>query len=239
MKRCISLLLCGLAFCGLIKAQEPVLNEGDSIVYEEVIPAFPDSLLMDSVEVAKVIQEVNPHAFKPDPNKAVMYAAIFPGLGQIYNRKYWKLPIVYGGFLGCYYAISWNNTTYQGYKNAFNDFMAKKPEDDKGRWQDYVPNNYRNNIESWEDLQNRTGSDATWFANSVLKNRRDQFRRYRDLSIIVSVGVYLICIVDAYVDAELFNFDISEDLGFRVEPVYTPRTSFSPDMIGFRCNMTF
>ena len=53
------------------------------------------------------------YMFKPTPKKAVIYSAIFPGLGQIYNRKYWKLPILYGGFVGFTYAITWNNSYYR------------------------------------------------------------------------------------------------------------------------------
>lgn len=147
------------------------------------------------------------YMFSPSPRKAVIYSAIFPGLGQIYNRKYWKLPILYGGFVGLTYAITWNNGYYQDYLGAYQDIMDDNP--DTNRWHDMLPYAYRDNPES---------VDAQWFTN-VLQQRKDHYRYYRDLSIILTVGVYLLGIVDAYVDAQLFDFDMSPDLSMRVAPV--------------------
>lgn len=144
------------------------------------------------------------YLFKPSPRKAVVYSAIFPGLGQIYNRKYWKLPILYGGFVGFTYAISWNNGYYRDYLGAYQDIM----DDDPGtyRWRDMLPYGL-----DWESV------DQEWF-KGVLQQRKDYYRYYRDLSIIGTVALYLVAIVDAYVDAQLFDFDISPDLSMRVAP---------------------
>lgn len=181
----------------------------------------------DSAGVPKVQL---PSAFKPNPTKAVLLALV-PGMGQIYNRKYWKLPIVYGAFMGCLYAVTWNNKSYQDYSEAYKDFMYdtanKVPQED---WH-----------QSWQDVTNRdpeTVFNDTNFADQ-LKRRKDYYRRYRDLSIIITVGVYALSIVDAYVDAQLFDFDITPDLSMRVEPVVTPKTSYSSSTYGVNCSIKF
>ena len=142
--------------------------------------------------------------FHPTPRKAVSYSAIFPGLGQVYNRKYWKLPILYGGFVGLTYAITWNNGYYRDYLGGYQDIMDDNP--NTNRWHDMLP--YGRNPET---------IDVKWFTD-VLQKRKDYYRYYRDLSIIGTVAVYMIAMVDAYVDAQLFDFDMSQDLSMRVEP---------------------
>lgn len=145
------------------------------------------------------------HLFKPNPTKAVIYSAIFPGLGQVYNRKYWKLPIVYGGFVGFTYAITWNNGYYRDYLEGYKSIMDDNPGNDH-YWHDLLP--YGMDPES---------VDEQWLTG-VLQQRKDYYRHYRDLSIILTVGWYLLAMVDAYVDAQLFDFDMSTDLSLRVEP---------------------
>lgn len=169
--------------------------------------------------------------FKPNPTRAVVYSAIFPGLGQIYNRKYWKLPIVYGGFMGFVYAVTWNNKNYRDYSRAYLHVMTddpKKPETWHTSWQDFVPagrkpSNYINN----ENFRNN------------LKSGKDYYRRYRDLSIILTVAWYFLCMADAYVDAQLFDFDISKGLSMRFEPIIAPRTNYSPHLYGLNCSINF
>lgn len=142
--------------------------------------------------------------FKPSPRKAVIYSALFPGMGQVYNRKYWKLPILYGGFVGFTYAITWNNGMYRDYLGAYQDIMDSNPE--TNRWHNLLP--YGRDPET---------IDQAWFTD-VLQKRKDYYRYYRDLSIIGSVALYMLAMVDAYVDAQLFDFDMSTDLSLRVAP---------------------
>ena len=165
------------------------------------------------------------YEFKPDPTKAVIYAAIFPGLGQIYNRKYWKLPIVYGGFLGFSYAISWNNRYYTDYSSGYLDIMDDDPETDS--WKNFLP--YGVDPES---------VDKAWLTD-VMKRRKDFYRRYRDLSIIGTVAMYALSIIDAYVDAQLFDFNISSDLSLRVEPTVIRQTDYLDNSVGFQCSVSF
>ncbi len=171
--------------------------------------------------------------FKPNPKKSVLMA-IVPGLGQIYNRKYWKLPIVYGGLMGCFYAVTWNNRNYKDYSTAYVDIMedAEAPNrpisEYHTSWQDFIPAGA--DVESY--LKNSSFQTA-------LKNRKDYYRRYRDLSIIITVGVYALSIIDAYVDAQLFDFDISPDLSMHWEPTVTPATSYSARTYGLNCSFKF
>lgn len=165
-------------------------------------------------------------AFTPDPNKATWAGLVFPGGGQIYNHKYWKLPIVYGGFLGCAYALNWNNQMYSDYSQAYLDIM----DDDPGTasYEDFLPPRY--NVEANKDYLKR-----------VFKNRKDNYRRQRDMSIFCFIGVYLISVVDAYVDAELSNFDITEDLTVQVRPgiVDTRGTTLRNQAYGLQCSFSF
>ena len=146
----------------------------------------------------------NKREFNPSPERAVWMSALFPGLGQIYNRRYWKLPIVVGGFMGLGYATNWNNSMLTEYSQAYRDLMDNDPSTKS--YMDFFPPNTKE-----ENL------NKTWLTN-VMKSRRDFYRRNRDLCIICCVGLYLICMVDAYVDASLAHFDITPDLSLEWSP---------------------
>lgn len=178
----------------------------------------------DSAVIQKVMPEIKP--FKPSPTKAVLFS-IVPGLGQIYNRKYWKLPLVYGAFMGCTYAITWNNKNLQDYTQAYSDIMSDDPKTNNS-WENFIPAN----------ADPEKYIKDTNFQNQ-LKRRKDYYRRYRDLSIIVAVGVYFITMIDAYVDAELFDFDISPDLSMRVVPTMENSTPYSSRTYGVNCSIKF
>lgn len=168
--------------------------------------------------------------FKPNPKTAVLLGLI-PGAGQIYNRKYWKLPIVYGALMGCTYAITWNNRNYQDYWQAYKDIHSDNPMAHQS-WKDFVPGN----VTDEKELESYVTNSG--FVQQ-LKSGKDYYRRYRDLSIIITAGVYLISVIDAYVDAQLFDFDISPDLSMRVEPVVTPKTPVTSRTVGVNCSLTF
>lgn len=186
----------------------------------------PESIVVktDSIPPA---QDLNKKIFIPNPTKATWLAVVFPGGGQIYNRKYWKLPIIYGGFAGCAYALSWNGKMYKDYSQAYLDIMDSNP--NTKSYEDLLPPNARYNE---EQLKN------------TIKKRKDMFRRYRDLSIFAFIGVYLISIIDAYVDAELSNFDITPDLSMKVEPTVINNnqfqsTSLKDKSVGLQCVLRF
>lgn len=180
-----------------------------SIVNDAGMPEF----LFDEGVVADTLQVKQKKVFVPDPTKAVWYSALCPGLGQIYNRRYWKLPIVIGGFMGLGYGASWNNSMLTDYTRAYYDLMDNDPSTKS--YMDFFPPT------TTEDML-----DRKWL-ESVLQSRKNYFRRNRDLCIIGMVGVYLIAVVDAYVDASLTNFDISPDLSMQVAPALL-YDNFSP-----------
>ena len=197
-----------------------------------------DVLYTDSLYRATIVQEdsiiqltptsneqnVKPR-FRPNPEKATWLAIAIPGGGQIYNRKYWKLPIVYGGFVGCMYAYNWNNQMYSDYKQAYLDIMDSDP-----------------NTKSYEGFF-RKGYDFESnksYLQNVFKKRKDRYRRWRDMSIFVTVGVYLISVIDAYVDAQLSSFDISENLDLTISPqLINEKRIGDNNYYGFNCNLSF
>ena len=148
----------------------------------------------------------------PDARKAVWLGVIIPGAGQFYNRSYWKLPIVYGAFMGCGYAISQMQNRYSGYKTAYLDLYkdvqaGTVTEDASKTYIAVLPDGY---------TLARVGGESTWM--NTLKNQQNIYRRYRDYSILATVIVYALSLIDAYVDAQLFDYDISPDLTLNIEP---------------------
>ncbi len=125
------------------------------------------------------------------PKVATYLSAALPGLGQIYNKNYWKLPIIYGAAAVLGYYISWNNNKYHQYLNLLFDS------------QNNIPN-----------LQLTPGTSV-----DEIKNGVDYYRRNRDYDMIVMAGLYLMQIVDAQVQAQLMNFNLSPDLSMRFTPV--------------------
>ena len=166
--------------------------------------------LADSVPLTQ--KEIDRLFWKPDPLRAVWLGAVLPGAGQIYNRSYWKLPIVYGGLMGCAYAITWTNGEYTSYKTAYRDIYydishGQVSNDPSKSYIAILPEGY--NIDMI--------GGASAYQNK-LKEWQSQSRRNRDLAIAASVLVYALTLVDAYVDAQLFDFDISDDLTLNVYP---------------------
>lgn len=164
-----------------------------------------DSLTI-SAEKEKSVLFNNSLRFKPDPKRSLWLGAIIPGFGQIVNKKYWKLPFVYGGFMGFAYAISWNHQKYQTYKNAYIDISDNDPKTNSHI--DVLPRGYT--------LATYPGGESTYKAR--LNSAQNQFHQYRDLSIILSVVYYAVVLLDAYVDAELYDFDVSPNLSLDIRP---------------------
>lgn len=196
--------------------------DAEEIVVDTISTALaqPTILGTDTLPVAAPYQRFERYndweerdvAFNPNPTRAVWLSALLPGLGQIYNRRYWKLPIVVGAYLGLGYATSWNNNMLNDYQQAYRDIMDNDPST-KSYMNFFPPNTQESSL------------DKQWLTR-LLKSRKDFYRRNRDLCIISMVGVYLLAMVDAYVDASLSHFDISPDLSMDLAP------SLIPDMRG-------
>lgn len=169
-------------------------------------------------------KEINQKIWVPNPTKATWLALVIPGGGQIYNRKYWKLPIFYGGFAGCAYALTWNSKMYKDYSTAYKDAMNGNMQ--SSSITDLLPPGYKISETQLKEL---------------LRKRKDTYRRYRDLSIFAFIGVYLLSVIDAYVDAELSNFDITPDLSMKVEPaiINSQMTGSSNKNVGVQCSFRF
>ncbi|MFW5568315.1 MAG: DUF5683 domain-containing protein, partial [Bacteroidales bacterium] len=161
----------------------------------------------------------------PDPKRALWLSLVLPGAGQIYNRKYWKLPFIYGGFLGCTYALLWNQQMYRDYSQAYLDIMDDDP-------------NTRSYMEMLPPRYDISGREEHF--KSIFKRKKDFYRRNRDLSIFCFAGVYLLSVIDAYVDAQLSVFDITPDLSLRIEPavIETPGTKKN-GAYGVGCSFNF
>ena len=181
----------------------------------------------DSVSTLAAVPPIRPK-FVPDPKRALWLSLILPGAGQIYNRKYWKLPIIYGGFLGCAYALIWNQQMYRDYSQAYLDIMDDDPR--TCSYLDMLPPRY--------DI---TGKEEQF--KNVFKRKKDFYRRYRDLSAFCFVGVYILSVIDAYVDAQLSAFDITPDLSMRIAPTVLGSSptfgSRSSTAYGVGCSLNF
>ena len=225
-----------------LSAQETKrVHTTDTITTETHTPEA-DTLTIDTTRLlaipGKIIKQQrygrDLSGFKPDPIRSTWLALVLPGAGQIYNRKYWKLPLVYGGFVGCIYALQWNGQMYSDYAQAYQDIMDDDPE-----------------TKSYEDFLhlgaviNDTNLERY---KTIFKSRKDRYRRWRDLSMFCLIGVYGLSIIDAYVDASLSQFDISDDLSMKVTPAYinnnsknmmASRNAFENSGLGIRCRLNF
>ena len=202
-----------LAPCSLLHIQA---QEEESVLTKDTIQVpmkavGTDSLALDTASLLTIgdnlLRSIRPRRdlknFKPDPIRSMWLGLVLPGAGQIYNRKYWKLPIIYGGFLGCVYALTWNGQMFSDYSQAYLDIMDSDP--NTKSYEKMLPPRY--SIEGKEER-----------FKSIFKSKKDTFRRFRDLSIFAFGGVYLLSVIDAYVDAELSTFDISHDLSLEIQP---------------------
>ena len=251
-----ALTLCLLALCQLAahatadttqvvrrnRVRTPVVVPADTSHHVTVVDLAGDTLRFASADSLRGIEgiELLPdttavsrlgrvRVFNPDPTRALWLSALCPGLGQVYNRRYWKLPIVVGAFVGLSYGTAWNNRMLSDYSRAYRDAMDNDP--DTRSYMDFYPPTVKES-----DL------DMAWL-QKALRNKRNYYRRYRDICIIGMVALYLVNIVDAYVDASLAHFDISPDLSMKVRPAVMapaqPTASPLRASVGLQCAFNF
>lgn len=216
----------------LLERIDSIRSDEDYKMATGVLPDSSAVYLSFSPDSVRDILALNlQERFMPDPKKAMWLAIVIPGGGQIYNRKYWKLPLVYGGFIGCLYALNWNNTMYRDYCQAYIDIMDS--DDNTKSYENFLPIGY--------DVEANKGR-----LQDIFQRKKNFYRRYRDLSIFCMIGVYALSILDAYIDAELSSFDISRDLSMKVHPaVINERYSamrgsgMSTTSYGLQCSLQF
>jgi hypothetical protein len=157
---------------------------------DSVAVSTGDSLIMKGRDTLTL----QSYASRYDPRKALLYAAVVPGLGQIYNKKYWKLPLVYGGMIAIGYAINFYQDGYTTYKAKlyYNLENGYEGDDESAPGDSYTTANYRRIV--------------------------DDYKRERDFMIILMGGVYLLQMIDAHVDAHLKEFDLNPKLQLSVRP---------------------
>lgn len=184
---------------------------GDTVDFEDEVSFDPNSVKLEK---------------KYSPKKAAMLSAAFPGLGQIYNKKYWKLPFVYGGLAALGYSVYWNNKYFVYYSNAYFDYTDDNPTTNR-----------------WKEVFDQSNIDSSDEADSQLATKLDQkrtsYRRDRDFMIILTLGMYVLNIIDASVDAHLADFDISKDLSLRVEPQVRFNEVVRSPSLGMSCKFRF
>lgn len=229
-----------LVFAGMMPAMSQDVSQDTIPAMQEVDSTFiaPPLIVpeMDTIATSVVITDSVPakkkrdwNTWRPNPKRAMWLAIVLPGAGQIYNRKYWKLPIFYGGFVGCLYALSWNGQMYHDYSQAYVDLMDNDP-----------------NTQSYNDflhLGTTINESNKAHYQEIFRKRKDRYRKWRDLSVFALIGVYALSVIDAYVDASLSEFDISDDLSLRVAPtIINDQSSRNPvksSAIGVGCSLSF
>lgn len=147
------------------------------------------------------------------PSRVALMSAVVPGLGQIYNKKYWKLPIVYGGGGALIYWFSYSRTKFLAYRDAYNQY----------------PGPYTGNAL-------KSGVDISQFDQQTMRFYRDDYRRQTELSILLMITLYSLNIVDAYVDAHLKGFDADNNLSFSVKP-FLYQNNYSQFATGLTLNL--
>ncbi|WP_223883385.1 MULTISPECIES: DUF5683 domain-containing protein [Arenibacter] len=194
MNKCFLLLVVCFLVTALGLAQDKDIQEQQPDSVQQTLKE-QGVRVIDTLKIKK--KGINPLA----PSKAAFYSAVFPGLGQIYNKRYWKVPIVYAAIGTGVYAYTYNDDLYNRFRTAFKRRQAGFTDDE------------------FYDLgtPNPPGSPPD-FSNQALENAQERYQRDRDLWLLVTIGMYVLNIVDANVDAHLKQFNVDDDLSLDFKP---------------------
>lgn len=192
--------LIGITFFLFITARSEAQVKNDTIISKDTVYSSADTT---KPAVKKVPGKYH------SPKKASILSAVIPGAGQIYNKKYWKVPVIYAGFAGLAYSFQFNQSHYVKYRNA----LKYRLDDDASTTDDYIG----------------------IYSDDQLGTLYRYYHRYRDLTVIGGMALYLLNIVDAAVDAHLFTFNVSDDLSMNIHPalINTAGTNHYVSGIGF------
>ncbi|MCX6333976.1 MAG: DUF5683 domain-containing protein [Bacteroidia bacterium] len=189
--------------------------------------------LNSSAQDTLAIPKQEKRLFKPEPQRATMLAIALPGLGQIYNRKYWKIPVVYAGFAGIAYAANYNGSNYNTLLKAYQDLTDAFPETAS-----YLKLKGLEGVNPSDFDPVINPASYSWYRDRI-SSRMDYFRKYRDLSYIGIALWYMVSILDANVDASLFNYDVSDDLDINLVPMKVPLEGQAAPGVGVTMRVTF
>lgn len=161
-----------------------------------------DTLRIDTVLTKKQKRKLKKNEIKGPidplkPSKAAFYSAVLPGLGQAYNKRYWKIPLVWGALGAGIYFITYNDGQYNNFRSAFKRRQAGFTDDE------------------YYDLGLAGEPD---FSDEALQDAQERFQRDRDLSLLITIGLYALNIIDANVDAHLKQFNVDENLSMDIKP---------------------
>lgn len=224
MRKIVFVISVLLVYTGL-RAQEVIVDTG-------TVTLVADTLVVDTPAISgKMIKK--PHS----PKKATYLALALPGSGQIYNGQWWKVPILYGGIGATVYGISWNSRQFRKYKTAFVDYSVYLEKKAKDPDLPYPENASWDKLYVGGDVESFTPQQQSIFKKQ-LQNRKDNFKRNRDLLYITMGAIYALQIIDACVFAHFYDFEIDEDLSMNVQPVsfYSPAGG---GMVGLALTLTF
>lgn len=161
------------------------------------------SLSASAQSDTSTVKKVQSKQINHSPKKAALYSTVLPGLGQVYNKKYWKVPVIYVGFGALAYSLNYNQTKFIKYRTAYKYRIDGDP----------------TTVDDYVDKYN----------DDNLNTLQKYYHRYRDLSVIGMAVLYVLNIVDASVDAHLFSFDVSDDLSMDIQPTLINTASINPN----------
>ena len=203
LNKFLSLSIIAFLFCFSLEAQEKDVKQ------EEI----PEAIVIDSI--SEIRKPFNPLS----PAKAAFYSALLPGLGQAYNKKYWKIPIVYGALgTGIYFYVT-NNKEYNRYRDAYKSRLAGFTND-----------------EFYLDSQGNQLTTPRVTTDGLLRAQK-LFRRNKELSLLITIGMYALNIIDANVDAHLLQYNVDENLS--LSPHYKLNEFDAKSNVGLTLNFRF
>ena len=188
-----------LLFLGIVLVFAFQKTEAQNVVFDTVgNTLITADTIVKQQKPARIVKAKKPHS----PTKATIMSACLPGLGQIYNRKWWKVPIVYAGLGGLGYLAYSNYSEYRSYLHAYEFKTGDLPEG--------------------TTLSQHEADLANKYADSQLQTYKESYRRDFEFYSILTVAWYGLNILDACVDGHLYTYDISDDLSFSIDPYLRP-----------------
>lgn len=192
-------------------------NKWLSLIFTALLLTF--SVVTSSGQTTDTLQQQKPLQKKLNlpkqhsPKLAALMSAVVPGAGQIYNKKYWKVPVIYAGAIGLGYSLNFNQNKYIDYRNAYKARLDNDP---------------------------TTVDNYPAYSESDLLTLQRYYHRFRDLSIIGGTILYFLNVVDASVDAHLFNFSIEDDdLSFNIQPTLINTARLNQYTTGLSVSLRF